>query len=132
MAPITGIGNAQLLRKQRIRNGKSVVVARMPLHIDRHRHVTANAVVAFGARRVVGMFLRLNDRGLHESSGMATQANGISLGPARMYRSRMTIKTGNASLTHFTTVKGSVLIILITNLAVRIEQVAMIHNRQVE
>jgi len=46
MTTVAGIRDVQFFRQQRIGDGKTVVSARMPLHINRHRHVTANAIAA--------------------------------------------------------------------------------------
>ena len=80
VAAVAGVGDVQFLGQQRIGNGEAVIVPGVALHINRHRHVAADALVA-GVRAgggMMGMFERDDDRGVGEAAVVAAQAEIVA------------------------------------------------------
>ena len=132
MAPIAGVGHPELLGQQRVRNCKSVVMARVALHINGLRHVAACAFIAFAGGRMVTVLCRIDDRRLGISARMALQAKLVAVQPGHVQRARMTIQTGQSRLMHLATQKSGKLVILVMNLTVGIKQLGGVHRGKLE
>ena len=79
VAVAAGVGDAELLRHERIGRVEAVIRAPVHLHIDALRHVALDAAIARATLGMEAVFDWLDDRGFHDACFVATHAEHIVL-----------------------------------------------------
>ena len=116
MATVAGIRDVQFFRQERVWNRKTVVATRMPLHIHRDRHVTADAIAA----AFMLMVDWINFWRFGEAAIVTAHTEVISLQRILVGMRIVAVQANHPVLIHLAAEKRFKLVILVLDLTVRI------------
>ena len=103
-----------------------MVTARMPLHINRYRHVATNAITA----AFVFMFRRVNFRRFRIAAIVTAHAEVVALKRVFVGMRIVAVQADHAGLIHLAAQERFKFIVLVLDLAVWIPPLAIIQNFQ--
>lgn len=132
VALVAGIRHVELLCQQRIRNGETVIVARVALHVHRLRHVAVHALIARAGGLMKTVRLWLDDRRVGESTlRVAAHAELVSWQRRLHAVHVVAVHAAHPGVVHAAAEEAAELVVLIANLAVGIKRIALIGDGEV-
>ena len=131
MTAITGIRDGQLFGQEWVGNGEAMVVPPVPLHINRHRRMAADALTAFVGQLVMAVLGGIDDWSVGEA-GIIPQMTAHTQRVACPGIGPVAVSAVDAALAHATAQERGKLVILILDLAVGIPSACPIQNLQRE
>jgi len=128
VAAIAGVRDVQFLGQQRIGNGETMIVARVPLHVHRHRQVAADTFAALARELVVTVAGSVYHRRFRIPAVVAFQAQIVAVKLRFRHVAGVAVKARHAGLVHLAAEERGKFVILVLYLSVRIPALRIVQN----